>query len=480
MKRKFVLNILFLIAVSIIVKAFWVIGIDRSVQNLAGEEEYGFYFSLFSFSVLFTLLLDLGIAGFNNRSVSTFPSIIKTYFSNILVIRLVASSIYFTITLIAALLLNYSERQVFLLLVLMINQIIASITVWLRSNISGLQHFLLDSILSVSERFIMIILCSLVLWGGVTSTPFRIEWFVYIQTFSYIFVMMVSFFIVIRLGHIKSMNIDLKVMTSIIRAGIPYAFVALFMTLYWRMDAVMIERILPDGRIQAGTYAQSFRLFDAFSMIPVMFGSMLLPLFSREISCGHDLRSIVSIALKMLLVPAGILISSCILWPGEILDLLYRSPSHESATVFCLLMITLIPVSLVYIYSTLLTASGNMKTLAIITGLATAISLTLNLLFIPRLTITGSAIAALISHSFVALLCVIMVNKKMFPVGVTRNTILFCAMVGVTLLTGFICRWLQMSWLPGMALQLIVGIIWVLSFRMIEPLKAIRLISEKP
>jgi O-antigen/teichoic acid export membrane protein len=480
LKRKFVLNILFLITVSVIVKAFWVLGIDRSVQNLAGEEEYGFYFSLFSFSVLFTLLLDLGIAGFNNRSVSTNPSIIRTYFSNILVIRIIASVIYFIITLLAALLLHYSEKQIFLLLVLMINQIIASITVWLRSNISGLQHFFLDSILSVSERFIMIILCSLLLWGGITSSPFRIEWFVYVQTFAYIFVMLISFFIVVRMGHIKSIRIDLKVMSSIVKAGIPYAFVALFMTLYWRMDSVMIERLLPDGRLQAGTYAQSFRLFDAFSMIPVMFGGMLLPLFSRSISCGQDLRPIVSIALKMLLVPAGILVSSCILWPGEILDLLYKSPSHESAIVFCLLMITLLPVSLIYIYSTLLTASGNMKTLALITGSATVVNMVLNFILIPRFTITGSAVSSLVSQSFVAFLCVIMVNQKMFPVRTSKITILFCAMVGVTLLTGFICRRLQMSWLPGMALQLIVGVLWVLSFRMIEPLKAIRLISEKP
>jgi O-antigen/teichoic acid export membrane protein len=462
------------------VKAFWVLGIDRSVQNLAGEEEYGFYFSLFSFSVLFTLLLDLGIAGFNNRSVSTNPALIKSYFSNILVIRLVASAIYFIITLLAALLMHYSDKQILLLLVLMLNQIIASITIWLRSNISGLQHFFLDSLLSVSERFIMIILCSLLLWGGFASTPFRIEWFVYVQTFSYVIVMMISFFIVIRMGHVKDMRIDLSVMSSIIKAGIPYALVALFMTLYWRMDSVMIERLLPDGRLQAGTYAQSFRLFDAFSMIPVMFGGMLLPLFSREISCQHDLRSIVSIALKMLLVPAGILISSLILWPGEILNLLYKSPQHESASVFCLLMITLIPVSLVYIYSTLLTASGNMRTLAIITGSATAINLVLNFVLIPRLTITGSAIASLISQSFVALFCVVMVNKKMFPVRTSRNTLLFCAMVAGILLTGFICRRFQISWLPGMALQLTVGIVWVLSFRMIEPLKAIRLISEKP
>ena len=62
----------------------------------------------------------------------------------------------------------------------------------------------------------------------------------------------------------------------------------------------------------------------------------------------------------------------------------------------------------------------------------------------------------------------------------SATVFLFVAMLGVTLLTGFICRRLQLSVLPGMALQLAVGAVWVLSFRMIEPAKAIRLISEKP
>jgi O-antigen/teichoic acid export membrane protein len=376
-------------------------------------------------------------------------------------------------------LMNYSGRQISLLFVLMVNQIIASVTMWLRSNISGMQHFFMDSLLSVADRLIMIILCSILLWGGIIAEPFRIEWFVYSQTIAYLLVMIISFIIVLRLGHISNLEVDLKVMLEIIRAGIPYAFVALFMTLYWRMDSVILERLLPDGKMQAGAYAQSFRLFDAFAMIPVMFGGMLLPVFSREISSGHDLRPIVSIVLKMLIVPAGLLISIFVVWPMELLDLLYQSPAAQSAEVFRILMITLIPVSLIYIYSTLLTASGNMKTLAFITGSAMAINLVLNLLLIPGLTITGSAIASLVSQVIVAVLCMILVHRKMFHLNITKPLLSFCAMIAVTLLTGLICRRMEMLWLTGMALQLAVGGLWALCFRMIEPMKAIRLIIEK-
>ncbi len=103
MRRKFLVNIVFLLAVSIIVKAFWVLGIDRTVQNVAGEAAYGFYFSLFSFSVLFTLLLDMGLSGFNNRAVSADPTRVKLYFGNVLLLRLMLTAAYFLVTVTVAL-----------------------------------------------------------------------------------------------------------------------------------------------------------------------------------------------------------------------------------------------------------------------------------------------------------------------------------------------------------------------------------------
>lgn len=95
MRRKFLINITFLLTVSILVKAFWVLGIDRTVQNVVGETAYGNYFSLFSFSVLFTLLLDMGLSGFNNRAVSADPARVRIYFGNVLVIRLFLTALYF-------------------------------------------------------------------------------------------------------------------------------------------------------------------------------------------------------------------------------------------------------------------------------------------------------------------------------------------------------------------------------------------------
>jgi O-antigen/teichoic acid export membrane protein len=479
LRRKFLINIIFLLSVSILVKALWVLGIDRTVQNVVGETAYGFYFSLFSFSVLFTLILDMGLSGFNNRAVSTDPTRVRLYFGNVLLLRLMLTIAYFAVTLSAALALGYERWQYSILLLLMVNQIMAAMIMWLRSNISGMQYLILDSLLSVADRLVMIIICSLLLWGDLSPKAFRIEWFVYAQTASYFIVMVISFIIVIRRGRVFNVKPDSAVLRKIIISGLPFALVAFTMTVYWRTDSVLIERMLPDGATEAGVYAQAFRLFDAFSMIPVMFGSLLLPIMSKELAAGSNITPLASMAGRMLLAPIGACAVTFATFSREILDLLYRSPVQGAVHAFAILMVTLMPVGVVYIYSTMLTAAGRMKVLGIITSVAMVINIALNLLLIPKMAAAGAAIAALCTQTLVAAACMITVERSMARVIVLKRIIPFIMMLLLTFAAGQLMRLIDITWFVAAAIQLGAGLAFALAFRMIEPLKSLKLIAER-
>ena len=479
MRRKFLVNIIFLLAVSIIVKAFWVLGIDRTVQNVAGETAYGFYFSLFSFSVLFTLLLDMGLSGFNNRAVSADPTRVKLYFGNVLLLRLMLTAAYFLITVSVAWAMGYSKDQLSLLLILMLNQVMSSMILWLRSNISGMQYLFLDSVLSVADRLVMIIICSLLLWGGVVSGPFRIEWFVWAQSAAYFTVMVMSFIIVVRRGGVSKVRPDPGVLKSIIITGLPFALVAFAMTLYWRIDSVMIERLLPDGARQAGIYAQAFRLFDAIAMIPVMFGGLLLPIMSKEIAAGNNITPLASMAGRMLLAPLGVGAVTLATFPGEILNLLYSSPAQGAVSAFTVLMLALLPVGVVYIFSTMLTAAGRLKLLGAITLGAMMVNIVLNLILIPSFSAAGAACTAFCTQMTVALACTIAVEKTMVRMITFRRVFLYILMLLLTFAVGRFMKLLEVPWIVAAAAELITGMVLALVFRMIEPLKNLKLILER-
>ncbi|MRR18572.1 hypothetical protein EG827_00115 [bacterium] len=480
MRRKFLINIVFLLTVSVIVKAFWVLGIDRTVQNIVGETDYGTYFSLFSFSVLFTLVLDMGLSGFNNRAVSADPSRVRLYFGNVLLLRLLLTAAYFIITISVALAMGYPRWQLTLLMVLMLNQVMASMILWLRSNISGMQYLFLDSLLSVADRLVMIVICSLLLWGGLTEGPFNIKWFVWSQTAAYFIVMIVALMAVIRRGGVSSVRPDARVLRNIILTGLPYAAVVFAMTLYWRTDAVLLERLLPEGAREAGIYAQAFRLFDALAMIPVLFGGLLLPIMSRELASGRDIKPLAAMAGRMLLAPLGVAAVTLATFPGEMLDLLYAAPATDAATAFVFLMLALLPVAVTYIFSTMLTAAGSFKLLGLITVSGMVLNISLNCILMPSYHAPGAAFTALVTQLFVAVACMAAAEKTMFRMFNIRRVLLFLVMMFITFAAGRLLRMTSLPWIAAAALQLLAGLAVALAFRMIEPLKSLKLIVERP
>ena len=179
MQKKFVGNLLFVLLLNILVKPFWILGIDVAVQNRVGAEEYGLYYPIFGFSILLNIILDFGITNYNNRNIAQYGHMLRRYFSGIFNVKLILGVFYLVITLILGFILGYREQEIYLLFLLCINQFLASLILYLRSNIAGLHLFKIDGILSILDRIFMIAICSVLLWHQYFDGVFRIEWFVY-------------------------------------------------------------------------------------------------------------------------------------------------------------------------------------------------------------------------------------------------------------------------------------------------------------
>ena len=70
MHKKLFSSILLFLLLNILIKPFWILGIDVGVQNAVGAEEFGLYFAIFNFTYIFNILLDLGITNFNNKNIA--------------------------------------------------------------------------------------------------------------------------------------------------------------------------------------------------------------------------------------------------------------------------------------------------------------------------------------------------------------------------------------------------------------------------
>src|ERR1035438_3612126 len=98
MLKKFLKNIALVLFLNLLIKPFWILGIDRSVQNHVGVADYGFYYSIFSFSFLLNILLDFGITNFNNKNIAQNNHLLEKHFSGLFLLKLLLGVVYISVT----------------------------------------------------------------------------------------------------------------------------------------------------------------------------------------------------------------------------------------------------------------------------------------------------------------------------------------------------------------------------------------------
>jgi len=477
LKKHFITNLALLIFLNLLIKPIWFFGIEVGVQNQVGEEVYGFYFSLFNFAFILNMLLDVGINNYNNRAIARDHSLLKGNLAAIIPLKLFLSFIYAGVVLISGKILGYSQEQFQMLWILVLNQFLASFILYFRTNISGLQLYRTDSLLSVMDRSLMILFTGLLLWGNLSSKPFQIEWFIYAQTASYILTLITSAGIVrFRSGSFFQL-FSLSASLKILRVSYPFALLILLMALFNRVDSVMLERLLEDGLEQAGIYAQSFRIFEAATQFSLLFAMLLLPMFSRMLQLKQDVNELVRTALPLLMVTGLSVVLITYFYKFEIIDLLYRSHAPYSSSIFGILMIGFLFVSMSYLYGTLLTANHNLRHLNIVAAITVIINIGMNLILIPRHQALGAAISSLSSQAFFAIVQMAL-SVRLLKIPANRDIFIkLAAFLAINLIIAYLTLLIP-GWIPGLLLLALSCIISAFLLRLIRP-SEIKSVLEK-
>ena len=412
MRRKFATNLIFLLTVNLIIKPYWIFGVDRVIQNKFPEGVYGTYFAVFNYSFLLSIILDFGINNFNSRAISRDRKRLGEYLLNLMMIKGALSIIYFAFTFISALYTGFSELQMKMLFFLAVNQVLLSAIIYFRSNIAALQLFKTDSLISTLDRLLAIIFCLALLYLPAFKDSFTIMWFIYAQTAALLITAIVAFIVILGKSKIELNIWKGKFTKMILLKSAPFAMLALLMGIYYRIDAVMIDRMLPNGKAENDIYAAAFRLLDAVNQFGYLFATLLLPLFASMIRRNENLKHLVKFSSELLFVIAFITAADCYFFRNEMMHLLYPAKANGYyGEIFGWLMCNFIPMSSIYVFGTLLTARGNLKVLNFIALGGMFINIGLNLYLIPHYGALGATYATLITQFLAALAHIIVANR---------------------------------------------------------------------
>jgi len=395
MKNKFISNLILLLSLNLPIKALWILYVDRKVYNTLGQDVYGEYASILSFSFMFHILLDLGISNYNNRAIAQNPRLLNIHYPNIILIKAILTGLYLSVVFISANLLQFGPQSILLLKLLAINQVLNVFIYYNKTNLSGLHLFRIDSIFTVLDRVIAGLLCVL-FFADLLPINFDIEWYIIFQMIGYLCSAIISTAIILSKVYWPEFRLDLKLVLDIVKKSLPFTLLGILMVMYSKVDIVMIKILLGDkGNQTAGIYAGAYKLLDAGVMICFLFASLLLPIFSRMIAQNENIKGLITFTVKSLIIPISIFVIIASSMSEFIMNQMYKSAEGEMYITFSILIYCFIPLACQYTFGTLLTAGNHLKVLNITSAIGLLLNIILNALLIPIYGAKGAALATI-------------------------------------------------------------------------------------
>lgn len=468
MLKSFSFNIILLLGINLIIKPIYIFGVDAQVQNVLGESEYGTYFGLFSFCYLFQVVLDPGLQNYNITSVSKDNSLFYKQFPKVVFSKALLSLLFGGTILLAAHLFNYSEENIQLLAKILSLQVFISFALTIRTNLSALGEYWKDSLISVVDKLVLILIIVYLFYVLKDSSNFNIQDWINYQLIAFGAVILIS--TLSLLPHLRQLDFNnlFSGIKSLIKSSLPFALVFLLMTLYTKMDGVMLYRLLDDNGQEAGIYAAGFRLYEACNMFAFLFASLLLPMFSAQLKNTNQIKSLCESALRLIVPFALVAVIASIFYGEAIMRLIYVEGNQYYGQILAILMCSFFMVSLSYVYGTLITATAKLKWFNISFIIGILINWSLNYYLIPLHGAYGAAIATLVTQSFIifsqllishSLIPLVLNSKLIMQTTLAASVSIFIFYVLSNYVTGNWILYLSLSIILSLLVSFLVGLL---------------------
>lgn len=418
------------------------------VQNKVGPEEYGLYFLIYDFAFLFLAINDPGLQAYASKTLAGHRTEIPRLFSEISGLKLVLAVLFIGISLGTAWSLGYSPRQLYLLGIISAGMFLSSSFVLMRTVLTGHGRYRLDSLISSLDRLLIILVIGSVFIFGKYAQSFQIEEFALAQLGSYLAACIILAGILLYYNSLKWPTFNLRKMLQMVKATLPFAGIIFLTSICNRIDVVMLNELLDQktALFQSGVYAAGYRFLDAANMLGFLFGSLLLPMFSRLMSLDSDVKPLFRTGFGLLLFMSVTIGLAAIFYADDIFRLAYTPAYRDHTSIMKPLMLSLIPITLSNAFGPLILAKGSLKWLNIALGAAIVLNVTLNLWAIPHYQAQGSAYTTLITEVFL-LIAMGFIAHRVVGVRLGRTLVLHSLLyIGLCLLLIFILSMVQFFW----------------------------------
>ena len=373
--------------------------------------EYGKFSFALALATIVETLMDIGLGPVTVRTVARNGEGAGTLFRHVLGLKIAWGALGLIALLIAAPLMRGDPTVIRACYLLGISSTIRSYLLSARGLLQGLNRFDLEAITVVADRLLLLVLGVLALVGG---------YGIYGLSLAFVLARLLMFAIVTlivkRVTGSARPTYDRAVWMELQTAALPLGFFLITLTLYTYIDTVILGIMRTDA--ETGWYAASYRVYEGLMYAPSALATVLTPRFSQLfVSDPKGLRSMFQRSLLGSAAMALVVGGAAVVLAHPMMMLFY-GPAYEPAVpplqvlaggsifVYCAWIIQAAAIS-----------SNLDRRLVATTAIGLVTNVTLNILLIPRLGITGSAWATVVAEAVTATLLFVQVHRRLQTVS---------------------------------------------------------------
>lgn len=364
-----------------------------AIVRYLGNDGFGKYSFVFAVMTFFTIMAGFGMDGLTVREVARDRSCSNKYLVNTIALKSILVAVSWLIIVVLVMVMG-KDRDTnlaigFIALGLLPDTLLGSF----KNIFSGHERMEYNTLIEIVFRLLVV-----ALGFGAMFLHLPFIWFFITSCIASFITLALCFSVYRRFITSFSFELEPRLWKEMAVTSLPFLLNGLFITLYFRIDTVMLSFMTNDAAV--GWYNAAHSMTDALLFIPAAVNGAIYPIFTR---LHHDTRSGLDLAFTtsfryMIYLALPIAMGTTFL-AADIMKLFFP-PEYAVATVA--LQILIWSVAIIFLnalMSPLLYSAHRQKLVATVSMLMAIFNVLLNLVVIPRYSFNGASVVTAVTEA---------------------------------------------------------------------------------
>jgi len=386
------------------------------VARYLGAQGFGVLAFALAFTAIFGVLTDIGLQTLMIREIARDRTLVQKYLSNIAVLKVFLTIITFGLIALTANLLHYPAETIRVVYLIGLSVVFGAFSTMFYAVFRAHERMEFEALGGVLGGALLLGGALYAISHNFSVVSFALIYFIVsVITLGYCFVVSAWRF------TLPKIEVDLSFWKEALKQAWPFALSAIFLTLYFSIDSVMLSRM--KGNEAVGWYNAAYRLVLCLSFIPVAYFSAVFPLMSRfHVTSKDFLKFTYERSFKYMLtlgVPIGV---GTTILASKIILLIFGVGYANSIIALQILVWSMVFIFVSGVFGQLFNSVNRQLGNTCIGAGCTLFNIVLNIVLIPRYGITGASISTVGATSIGFIINYIWSSRIGYGISVKNTT----------------------------------------------------------